>query len=67
MNHASLNISDIFDICMCCGYSIYCLTVTIASMVIPQAAIERGVHMEYFLGGLRVYWWGLIRSILVGT
>ena len=42
MNHSSLNTSAIFGICMCCGSSIYGLTVTRASMVIPRAAIESG-------------------------
>ena len=39
MNHASINTSALFGICMCSGSSIYGLTVTIASMVILQAAI----------------------------
>ena len=26
-----------------------------------------GVHLVCFLGGFSVYWWGLRRSILVGT
>ena len=90
MNHASLNTSALFVICMCCGSSIYGLTVTIAITVIPRAAIDRllfatvvgvnahvftaeqifwrfGVRLACFLGGLSIYLWGLIRSILVGT
>ena len=89
-NHASINTSALFGICMCCSSSIYSLTVTTASMVIPRAAIdwlpfamvaglnaraftaERqirtfGVHLECFLGGFRIYWWGLRRNILVET
>ena len=41
MNHSSLNTSALFGICMCCGSSIYGLTVTTDSMAIPRAAIDR--------------------------
>ena len=40
MNHASLNTSALFGILMCCGSSIYCLTVTRVSTVIPWAEIR---------------------------
>ena len=56
MNHDIINTGALFGICMCCGSSIYCLAVTRASIVIPQSAIDRGVHMACFLNGLRVYW-----------
>ena len=42
MNHASLNTSALFGICMFCGSSIYGLTVTTASTAIPSAAIYFG-------------------------
>ena len=78
MNHASLNTNAIFGIYRCCGSSIYGLTITRASMMIPWSAIGRlpfataaglnacaflaewrflrfGVHLECFLGGLRIH------------
>ena len=72
MNHTSLNTSDLFGIYMCCGSSIYGLTVTTASMAIPMAAIDRkfwrfGVHLACFIGDLSVYLWVIRRNILVGT
>ena len=39
MNHVSLNTSALFGICMCCGSTIYGLTVTSASTAIPRPAI----------------------------
>ena len=41
MKHFSINTSDLFGIFMCCGYIIYGITVTRASMVITQAVIVR--------------------------
>ena len=72
MEHVSLNTSYIFGICMCYVSSIYDITVTTASTEIPREEIDRrfwifGVYLVCFLGGLSVYWWGLISNILVGT
>ena len=81
MNHYSLNNSSLFSICLCCGSSIYGLTVTTDSTVIPRAAIglnihvfttdrnfwRFGVYLACFLGGLSVYWWGFRRNISAGT
>ena len=82
MNHDSLNNSALFGVCIFCDSSIYGLTVTRDIIVIPRAAIKElnaraftvgqrfwrfGVHVSSFLGGFSVYWWGLRRSILVGT
>ena len=41
MNHASLNTSALFGICICCGSSIYGLTVTRSSMVILWLVINQ--------------------------
>ena len=90
MNYDSINTISLSGICMCCGSSIYGITVTRSSVVKPQSAINClwydtfaglnarafteeqkvwifGVHTMCFIGGLSVYWWGLRRSILVGT
>ena len=71
MNHASLNTSALFSICMCCSSSIYDLTVTIGSTVIPMSAIDQfwrfGVNLVRFICGLRVFCLGIRRNILVGT
>ena len=54
MNQSSINTSYLFVICICCGSNIYGPTLTRSSMVIPQAAIDLGVHLVCFLGGLRL-------------
>ena len=41
MNHFSINTSDLFGICMCCGSSIYGINVSTASTVIPRAVIDQ--------------------------
>ena len=51
MNIDSLNNSALFGICMCCGSSIYGLTVTRYIMVILQAGINRGVERPCIHGG----------------
>ena len=60
MNHFSINISSLFGIRMCCGSSIYDLTVTRDNMVI--LGHQFGVHLACFIGDLSVYWWGLIKE-----
>ena len=72
MNHASLNTSALFGICVCCGSSIYGLTLTTYSVEIPRSAIGQEfwrfrVHLACFIGSFSAYWWGIRMSILVGT
>ena len=46
INHASLNTSALFSICMCCSSSIYDITVTTASTEIPRADTCHGREIE---------------------
>ena len=55
MNHASLNNSDLFGICMWCGSSTYGITVTRASVVIPRAAIDRFWIFGVYLARLDIW------------
>ena len=75
MNHASINTSDLFVIFMCCGSSIYSLTVTKVSMVIPRKINGYGIERSCVHNGaenLDIWspsgafsWW--IERLLLGS
>ena len=77
MNNSSINNSALFGIFMCCGSSIYGLTLTRASMVIPWEVIEHlgGIERLCIYCGAAIFniwspsgvfsWW--FESLLVGS